>query len=377
MTASTSMRSGPAARRTRGARPRRGARSRARRRARGCRRRRPPRPTRPARAPRSRRRRPAVTSPGASATCTMHSACARSRARRTWSPRPAPRCIGASWPATDDSPTAPGSAKVTNSSHSASWRHRARAPTKRSRLTATSTSARSGSCPGRSTTSAASRTQRVIARAAGGHQAGGDAGHRGLAHLGEDVVGAGRERADRHVAARLGHDAVGAVAAEDDDRGDAPRAHLLDGARAVGGARGQPHVELLEGREGEASVVGARRAPRELAVQRGRQPVAGRHHEHALDARGAEPGEQPVDHPGLVGVAEHRRAGDQPADVAPRGRVGDDPDTRARGHALQATPGGPTRLTSPAASMCGEWPLPSSTCTSALSRGRGGRARAG
>ncbi|MGZ8634871.1 MAG: hypothetical protein ACXWZZ_13590, partial [Solirubrobacteraceae bacterium] len=109
------------------------------------------------------------------------------------------------------------------------------------------------------------------------------------------------------------------VAAEHRDRGDTSRAHLLDGAGAVGGAGGQPQVELLQRREGDASVGGARRVTRELAVQRGREPVSGRHHEHALDAGGAEPGEQPVDHPGLVGVAEHRGAGHESADVAPGG----------------------------------------------------------
>jgi len=52
--------------------------------------------------------------------------------------------------ASDDKPTAIGSAKVTKRSHR-SWRHGARASTKRLRVTATSTSAR-GSAPGRSTT---------------------------------------------------------------------------------------------------------------------------------------------------------------------------------------------------------------------------------
>ena len=37
------------------------------------------------------------------------------------------------------------------------------------------------------------------------------------------------------------------------------------------------------------------------------------------------PASSAEDHPGLLGVAEHRRARDEPADVPPGGRVGDDP----------------------------------------------------
>ena len=76
---------------------------------------------------------------------------------RTCSPLPPPRASGDSSPASDDKPTALGSATVTNSSRSASTRQSARAPTKRSLVTATSTSARSGSAPGRSTISTGSR----------------------------------------------------------------------------------------------------------------------------------------------------------------------------------------------------------------------------
>ena len=338
MTASTSMRSGPATSRTVDRRPRRGARSRARRRARACRHRRPPRPDPPAPATRSRRRRPASPGRGRAATCTTHCACARSRARRTCRPRPVPRCIGASWPATDESPTAPGSAKVTNSSHSASWRHRARAPTKRSRLTATSTSARSGSCPGRSTTSAASRTQGMLAGATRGHQAGGDAGHRRLAHLGEDVVGAGGERADRHVAARLGHDAVGAVAAEHGDRGDAPRAHLARRRRVLSAA-------LEVSRTSSSSSAG-----------KGAPPSSARAVRPASWPCSADESPSPA---GIISTARRRRrrarrAGGRPSrpcrrcrtptrrpragGCPPGGRVGDDAHTGARGHPLQATP---------------------------------------
>ena len=86
-------------------------------------------------------------------------------------------------------------------------------------------------------------------------------------------------------------------------------------------------VELLELRERRV----AARAPRELAVQRrarARRP-AGIISTRSTPAAPS-PAQQPEDHAGLVGVAEHRRAGHQPADVAPGGRVGDDPDTRAR-----------------------------------------------
>src|SRR3954468_18703588 len=49
-----------------------------------------------------------------------------------------------------------------------------------------------------------------------GGEAGGEAGDRRLAHLRERVVGAGRQRDDRRVAAGLGDDPVRPVAAEDD-----------------------------------------------------------------------------------------------------------------------------------------------------------------
>ena len=51
------------------------------------------------------------------------------------------------------------------------------------------------------------------------------------------------------------------------------------------------------------------------------------------DPRSAEPGQEPEHHPGFVGVPEHRRAGDEAADVPPRSRVGDDPHARVGGHA--------------------------------------------
>jgi hypothetical protein len=68
-------------------------------------------------------------------------------ARRRCSPNGAARGTGAIAPATADRPTAPGLAKVTRASEMAPARHRARDPTQRSSVTATSTRARSRAAP--------------------------------------------------------------------------------------------------------------------------------------------------------------------------------------------------------------------------------------
>ena len=75
----------------------------------------------------------------------------------------------------------------------------------------------------------------------------------------------------------------------------------------------------------------------QVAVQRRREAVGGGQHQHAVDSRRAQSAHQPVDHRGLVGVAEDRRARHQAADVPPGGGVGDDADGR---HAREnPTPG--------------------------------------
>ena len=80
-------------------------------------------------------------------------------------------------------------------------------------------------------------------------------------------------------------------------------------------------------------------APGELAAQRARQPVAGRHHQRSPHACGAEARQEPECHPCFVGIPEHRGTGDEAPDVAPGGRVGDDPHARVGGHAQRLRPG--------------------------------------
>jgi hypothetical protein len=68
-------------------------------------------------------------------------------ARRRWRPNGAALGTGATAPATAERPTALGLAKVTSASEMAPARHRAREPTQRSAVTATSTSALSRAAP--------------------------------------------------------------------------------------------------------------------------------------------------------------------------------------------------------------------------------------
>ena len=152
--------------------------------------------------------------------------------RRTCSPWPAPRSSGWTKPATADRPTALGLAKVTNSSVRSSPRHSARAPTKRALRDGDVDEREVGLGAVALDAQRALAAQRVRAAAAGDDQPGREAGDGRLAHLREDVVGAGGEAADRRVAARLGDDAVGAVAAEHDD-GAARRARASSRPRRV------------------------------------------------------------------------------------------------------------------------------------------------
>ena len=202
----------------------------------------------------------------------------------------------------------------------------ARARRSARRLTATSTSARSGSSPpdARRRSACSRRSARPV-DPPGGHEPRGEAGDRGLAHLREGVVRARGERAQRHVAARARHDAMGAVAAEHDDR-RAPRARAIARDRAaVSAPLAVERASRAPPAPGRARApCGARRAARGCSARA--EAVAGRHHQHALDARGAQPRHQAAHHRALLGVVEHRGAGDEAADVPPRGRVGDDAD---------------------------------------------------
>ena len=163
-----------------------------------------------------------VTSPGASGTCQHDAPPARGSARGERGGRGPRRArIGSSWAATAESPTAAGLGEGRRTARdSASW------PPQGARADEALAAHRDvherevGLVRRRARRPARPRARSARARrhAARGDQAGGQAGHGGLAHLREDVVRPGGEGAERDVAARLGHDAVGAVAAEHGDR---------------------------------------------------------------------------------------------------------------------------------------------------------------
>jgi hypothetical protein len=94
--------------------------------------------------------------PGASGTVTAWGA-RSGGARRRWSPKGAARGTGATAAATADRPTTLGLAKVTSASEIDPTRHRARDPTQRSAVTATSTSALSRAPPSTATSSCLAR----------------------------------------------------------------------------------------------------------------------------------------------------------------------------------------------------------------------------
>jgi hypothetical protein len=113
-------------------------------------------------------------------------------------------------------------------------------------------------------------------------------------------------------------------AAQDHDRRHPPLGHGRHRRHRVAGVLTQDHVQDLE--LGQALVGQVAGATAQVALQALGDARAGRHHDHPVDPGGAQPGHEPVDHGALLGVVEHRRPGDQPADVPPGGGVGDHAD---------------------------------------------------
>jgi len=163
----------------------------------------------------------------------------------------------------------------------------------------------------------------------GGQQAGGGAGNGGLPHLGEGVVGAGRQGQQRDVPAGRRGRADGTVATERDDHAGAAAAHRRDERPGVvGGAGERVQLDELEVRQPPRAGPALRQCPHDAACDT--HAVGG--DEGPLDPGGPRGGEQPHHHVGLLGVREHRGLRDEAPDVAARHRVGDDPDRRARYH---------------------------------------------
>ena len=160
-------------------------------------------------------------------------------------------------------------------------------------------------------------------------QAGRRAGDGGLPHLGEGVVGAGRQGQQRDVPAGRRGRADGAVAAERDDHAGAAGAHRPDERPGVvGGAGERVQLDELEVRQAARARPALRQRPHDAACDA--HAVGGE--QGPLDPGGPRGGEQPHHHVGLLGVGEHRGLRDEAPDVAARHRVGDDPDRRARYH---------------------------------------------
>ena len=245
-----------------------------------ARRRAPASTTSPSSSTRCRRRRPASTRPGRAAPAA--SLRPRRAARAARAGRAAPR-RRLELPGHRRQPDRAGLAKRDEQLGDVPRRQTARAPTKRSALTATSTSARSARPP-RSTRSARlaprrCRRRRPVATRPTASPATVVSRSSGKALL------VPVESAHSGISPHAGHDAVRAVAAEHDDRRDAaPRtsratASTVSCARAVGSI-----VELLELRERRAASV-ARGCAAGGAARR--DAVGGGHHQHPLDSGAA------------------------------------------------------------------------------------------
>ena len=146
------------------------------------------------------------------------------------------------------------------------------------------------------------------------HRPGGQAGQRALHHDGEHVVGAGGDRQQRHVAAALGDDPVGAVAAQGDDAAGARVGHQAGGQRESAWVlvTGMSSICI---REAHASLfVAARAARTSRACPAPAQSPA--HPGHAARAGRCY----------LLVVVEDRPMGDRPPDIFAGRGIGDDTD---------------------------------------------------
>ena len=279
------MRSGPAPSRTSPRRRRRRSISRSPSSAR-YRRRRPPRPARPRSSAAVLGDADGHDQPGRERHLRARCACAR-RARGARGGRAVPRCTGAEQAGDRGEPDRARLGEGHEQLASASARHRARAPTKRSRLTATSTSARSGACP----TLARRAPPRARARVAapGRWRPARWPGRRPWPRASRERRCSCRSRARRSARRRTPWRPRDACRRRRARRSRSrPARHLARPRASCPRGPVEPHVELLERRQAALSSAGAVR--RELAVQRRREPVAGGHHQRALDARRGEPG---------------------------------------------------------------------------------------
>ncbi|CAM2173242.1 hypothetical protein PSAC2689_210109 [Paraburkholderia sacchari] len=174
----------------------------------------------------------------------------------------------------------------------------------------------------------APRDEALVARQRGfgRHGAGGDerareTRDRGFAQLGKCVVGAGRKREQRRIAAMRGNRAMRAVAAEHGDQRDPLANHMRDARVRVGHALADGQIDEFHG--GPAFVPRHGRMGFERAQHERGHAGAVAQREHALDAQRAKPREQAHDHVGLFRGRKDRGVRGKTADVASRSGVRD------------------------------------------------------
>lgn len=157
------------------------------------------------------------------------------------------------------------------------------------------------------------------------HQPGGKSGHGRLPDLGKGVVGAGGQGHQRHIAALLGHQTVGAVAPHYHDGPHAAVHHQLDGPQGIDRAVLDGHLQEMHfGQFLRIAVTAVLQAVHDVAGDSGHV----RHHEDLADPQHPERAQQAVYHVAFLGILEDRRLGHQPPHVTAGRRVYQDADGR-------------------------------------------------
>ncbi|MNS72693.1 hypothetical protein D3C72_1061130 [compost metagenome] len=117
---------------------------------------------------------------------------------------------------------------------------------------------------------------------------------------------------------------MGAVAAKHGDHRHTAFDHAAGGQAGIGNGLGQRQVEYFDGRpvlvSGDRALAGLEHGGGNAGHVTGQQ--------HLADAGGTEGGQQALDRRSLVGARIEPGVGGQAAQVAARGRVGNDPDGR-------------------------------------------------
>ena len=151
------------------------------------------------------------------------------------------------------------------------------------------------------------------------HHAGSQTRQRALYHDWKDIVGACRNRQQRHIAAPFGDDTVGAVTAKGNNATCTCAGHDLRRKLRVRLGVGHRHVQQIEAQAHIRPFVGGNEQSKRI-----------RHAKHRVNPQRIQTAQHALDDIDLLVVVEDRAVGDEPPNILARSRIGNNADDRIR-----------------------------------------------